>query len=229
MTRLLANIGLAALLATSAVGAQMDARAQSPLPETAIPARPIPRAVGLGPVERTDILQVERYLNGIDTLQARFAQTDNQGGFASGTLYLSRPGRLRFEYDPPSPILMVANGRYLVYQDRELDQTSHVRLSETPFGILLREKISLLDAGAMVTTVRHDAGRLHVTLVRAEEVEAGSLTLTFSDAPLHLREWTTIDPQGTIVRVALLAAQRGVALDPELFEPEQFQEPGLRD
>ena len=189
----------------------------------------MPQTVGISPAQHTDIFRAERYLNGIRTLQARFSQTDNQGGSASGTLYLSRPGRLRFEYDPPSPVLLVANGRYLVYQDRELEQTSHIRLSETPFGVLLADEVSLRDAGVMVTAARHEAGLLHITLVRPDEVEAGSLTLAFSESPLQLREWTTVDPQGTVVHVALLASQRGISLDARLFEAEELTSPDVRD
>ncbi len=203
--------------------------AQSQLPAVAVPERPEPRAVGISPAQRADIARAERYLNGIRTMQARFSQTDNQGGFASGTLYMARPGRLRLEYDPPSPVLMVANGRYLVYQDLELEQTSHIRLSDTPFGVLLREVVSLHNAGAMVTAAHREPGLLHIKLVRSEDVEAGSLTLTFAESPMRLREWTTVDPQGTVVRVALLASQSGVALDAKLFEAEDLTSPDVRD
>lgn len=215
-----AAFAAAVLSATPLPGAAQGAKAPPP-PAVSVDERPTPRAVGLSPEDRQAVERVEAYLDGISTMKARFVQTDNQGGYAEGTLYLKRPGNMRLEYDPPTPVLMVANGTFLIYQDKELEQTSHIRLSETPFGALLRKDVSLRDSGIMVTEVKRTGDFLHVTVVRAEEVEAGSITLTFSTDPLRLREWTTVDPQGTVVRVALLAQQRDVALAPSLFEVEE--------
>lgn len=220
----------AAVLALSllSAGAAHAQKAGDPVPVQGpaidVPERPTPRAMGIGPEQRAAIERVERYLDDIGTLKARFAQTDNRGGFATGTLYIQRPGRMRLEYDPPTPILMVANGTFLIYRDKELDQTSHILLSNTPFGALLRKDVSLHDAGVMVTEVKRTGEFLHVTVVQSDEVGAGSLTLTFSEDPLRLREWTTVDPQGTVVRVALLAPQRGVALDDSLFKVEEARD-----
>ena len=90
----------------------------------------------LSPEERRTVSQAERYLNDIKTLQARFIQESSNGGVAQGRIYLSRPGKLRFEYDPPTPILIVSSGLVVTYYDRELEQVSEVLLSATPLDVL---------------------------------------------------------------------------------------------
>ncbi|MBY0431339.1 MAG: outer membrane lipoprotein carrier protein LolA, partial [Rhodospirillales bacterium] len=89
------------------------------------------RPVQLSAQDLADVQRVEDYLNGITTLQARFLQASPNGATAEGTAYISRPGKMRLAYDPPSPILVVADGRMLVYYDSELKETSYAPLDST--------------------------------------------------------------------------------------------------
>jgi hypothetical protein len=105
------------------------------------------------------IARLETYLNRITTLRARFVQVSSNGAVAEGDLYLSRPGRLRFEYDPPHPALLIANGVNLLYYDRDLEQASFLPLWETPLSFLLRERVDLSEGGIEVLAVERGLAR----------------------------------------------------------------------
>jgi outer membrane lipoprotein-sorting protein len=179
-------------------------------------ATPPPRPMPLNSAQQAEVAQVQVYLNSIRTLSSRFEQSTLEGGSAVGQLYMSRPGRMRFEYDPPVPILMVADGRDLYYYDRELQQVTPMRINETPAGFLLAENIQL--AGD-VTLVRyeHKPGAIRLTLVQTKDPSLGSVTLVLADRPLELRQWTVVDPQLHQTTVTLTDPHYGAALDPKLF------------
>ena len=165
---------------------------------------------------QADLARIEAYFNQIKTLKAGFLQVSSNGGVASGKLYLSRPGRMRFEYDPPTPILMVTDGLFLVYIDRELEQVTHIWLNSTPVGFLVRDRVALTK-DVTVTGFERRPGLLRVTLADTKTPEKGSLTLIFGVQPLALRKWTVVDAQGIATTVSLTGIEIGLALDPELF------------
>lgn len=164
-----------------------------------------------------DIEMVERYLNDLHTLESRFVQNNSDGSYALGKLYLQRPGRMRFEYDPPIPLQLYADGDWLIHVDTELEQVSHYPLDETPAHFLLRKNISLRD-GLKVRSFSRASKVIRVELVDRKNPEIGSVTLTLSEAPLQLRSWTITDAQGLDTELALIQARFGGTLDPNLFE-----------
>ena len=165
-----------------------------------------------------DVARIENYLNNIDTLQARFIQFSSIGEKAEGEFFLSRPGNLRIDYDPPTPLLIVTNGMFLVYVDRELEQSTHVPIALTPVGVFVDEKISLNGDEITVTYVEKRAGAIRISLVKTNDPDAGTLALTFSDGPLTLRQWTVWDALGTVTEIALQNPRFGVEIDPEVFK-----------
>ena len=165
----------------------------------------------------SDLARIEDYLNNISTVQARFFQISSTGQFAEGEFHLSRPGDLRIEYDPPVPILMVTSGVFLVYYDKELDQSTHVPLIATPAGVLVNENVILNGEGLRVTNISKSANSLRVSVIQADDPLAGTITLMFSDAPLTLRQWTVKDAQGISTEFALINPRFGIEIDPELF------------
>ena len=174
--------------------------------------------------QQAEIGRVERYLNGIVTLRARFSQIAPDGEVAEGTFYLRRPGRLRFEYDPPYPVLVVADGVWLIYHDRELGQVNRWPVYATPLGVLVAEQIRL-DGDVRVSNMVRQPGVLELTLVQKDKPGQGSLTLIFSDRPLELRQWWLVDAQGEITAVALTSVEKDLEFDPKLFffsDPKPF-------
>ena len=189
------------------------AAALAALPQLAVAQTP---GQPLSAADQADVARVEEYLNGLRTLSARFLQVTDTGAISLGTLYLSRPGRLRLEYDPPVPILMVADGTFLIHYDKQLRTTSYLPLDSTPAGLLVRDKI-VLGGELTVTAVERGPGSLRVTILRSKDPRAGRLTLVFRDRPLALINWQVVDAQGRTTRVQLSEERSDVALDPALF------------
>lgn len=181
-----------------------------------------PKPAALSEQDRADIARIEDYLNGITTLQSRFLQVSQAGGYAEGELLLSRPGRLKLEYAPPVPVLIVVNGRFVTYYDKQLKQVQHVPTEQTPASILVRDTISLAPGDLTVTEFERGPGTLRVTVVRTADPGMGSMALVFADRPLALKKWTVTDAQGQVTDVSLLGPRFGVTLDPRAFD---FQPP----
>ncbi len=174
-------------------------------------------AVTTGEEDRETLDRLLDYLNRIDTLKSRFVQVSSNGSYAEGDLYLDRPGRMRFEYDPPHPALLIANGITLLYYDRELEQATFLPLWETPLWFLIREKVDL-DEGVELQKIERAAGVIRVTLQLSEDGAEGQVTLVFSDRPVALHSWEIEDAQGILTHVSLVNPQFGAAVDDSLFE-----------
>jgi outer membrane lipoprotein-sorting protein len=163
-----------------------------------------------------DIARIEQYLNGLTTLKADFVQINPNGGTVTGELYYQRPDKMRLDYDPPSEILIISDGWWVIYYDRQLEQVSHLSIGSTPLGFLLSDEIRL-SGDVTVTDVNRSAGELHVTLVQSDEPNQGSIQLSFAENPLELRRWTVVDAQGLPTHVVLERPETGVPLERELF------------
>lgn len=171
----------------------------------------------LSPQDKADIGRIETYLNGLKSLRAHFMQVAQDGGVSEGTAWLERPGRMRFQYDPPAPFLLIAAHGVLTFHDSALQQTSNIGLGRTPLGILLADKVELSGA-VTVTDIQRLPGQIQLTLVRTESPGDGALSLIFSDPPMTLRQWTVTDAQRRETHVTLYNAQTGGTFDPQLFE-----------
>ena len=179
------------------------------------PAAPVP-----APLTAQDTLELQRiaaYLNNIRTMTASFQQIAHNGGVSAGHLWVARPGRMRFEYEPPNAITLLADSASVYYWDKQLGQTSKYELRSTPAWFFLRDPISF-GGDVIVTRFERAGGALRVTVVESAEPDAGSLTLAFTGNPPVLRQWTVLDQQGKTTTVTLSDLQFGMALDPRLFQ-----------
>jgi outer membrane lipoprotein-sorting protein len=186
-----------------------------------------PGAATLTERDRADLTRVEAYLNALTTLRARFLQIAQNGASAEGTAWIWRPGRMRFEYDPPEPLLLVADaGQFLMY-DRELRAPTTLLISQTPLGILLRREVRL-SGDVTVTGVERSGGFLRVSMYRTREPGEGLLTLVFNPEPLELRQWSIVDAQRRETRVSLFRIETGLRFPAGLFQfnDPRFFEPG---
>ena len=164
---------------------------------------------------------VENYLNSVTTLSARFEQVDSAGKRATGRLFISKPGKLRFEYDQPVPVLIVANGHFLIHYDRALKTASYIPQETTPAWFLIANRVQL--AGDItVTDLKRRDGKLLVTMVKTRDPGQGKVTLIFDENPIRLDQWAVTDPQGVVTHVTLNNVLLGGPLDAKLFE---FNEP----
>ncbi|MDR6182347.1 outer membrane lipoprotein-sorting protein [Asaia bogorensis NBRC 16594] len=161
-----------------------------------------PQAAVLKPTDAGWIARVQDALNAIHAIKARFQQIAPDGSRSTGQAWLDRPGKMRFDYDKPSPLLLIANDGKVVYQDRELGQVTTLPLDRTPLGLLLRPDLRL-SGDVTVTAFQHDHGLVQVTLVRTATPSEGSLTLIFNDSPLTLKSWVVKDAQGRETQIDL--------------------------
>lgn len=174
--------------------------------------------------DKADVARVEDLLNSIKSLQAHFTQLSDNGGTAEGVFYLQRPGRLRFEYEPPTPILIVGTGDTIIFYDSRLGQVTYVPIESTPLSFLVDEKISF-SGDTEVVRVDREPGALAITLADAKGRRDGTITLIFSDSPLRLRMWRVTDSRGKVTTIALSQTRMNVTLDDELFrfvDPDPF-------
>ena len=185
------------------------------VPAVAVAAAPQPAALS-----SQDTLQLQRiaaYLNGIRTMTGHFQQIAHNGGYSAGQLWVARPGRMRFEYAPPTPIVLLADSASVYYWDKALNQVSKFELRSTPAWFFLRDPISF--GGDVVVTRFERAGNaVRVTIVESGQPDAGSLTLVFTENPLSLWQWIVVDQQAKTTTVTLADLQFGMALDPRLFQ-----------
>jgi outer membrane lipoprotein-sorting protein len=159
-------------------------------------------AAKLSTQDQSLVAQVETYLNGLTSLTANFLQVAADGSTRTGKAWLQRPGKMRFEYDPPDKQLLVAGFGLLVYNDPQLDQTTNIPLGSTPLGILLARHV-VLSGAVTVTSVSRAPGESRVTVIRTGKANEGSLTLVFGTDPLELRQWVVTDAQQRQTQVSL--------------------------
>ncbi len=186
-----------------------------------------PRAAALTERDRRDVAAAEAYLNRRTTLRARFLQIAQNGAAAEGWAYISRPGRMRFDYDPPDPLLLVADGSQFLLYDRELKAPTVLPTGATPLGLLLRPEIRLAD-DVTISRIERETGFLRISLFRTRDPREGSLTLVFQTEPMELRQWAVLDGQGRETRVTLTQIETGIPLEIRIFRfnDPRFFEPG---
>ncbi|HTV91055.1 MAG TPA: outer membrane lipoprotein carrier protein LolA [Stellaceae bacterium] len=171
----------------------------------------------LTPQDTLELQRIAAYLNGIRTMTADFQQVANNGAVSTGRLWISRPGRMRFQYDPPDPIVLLADATSVYYWDKQLDQVSKYDLRQTPAWFFLRDPISF-GPDVTVTQFEQVGNVVRVTIIETAQPDAGSLTLVFIENPLTLRQWIVVDQEGKTTAVSLSDLQFGMALDPRLFQ-----------
>lgn len=166
--------------------------------------------------DRADLDRVSAYLNGIRTMKGGFVQIDPDGSVDQGAFVLSKPGRIRFEYDPPAPTLIVSDGKTVAVQNKKLKTVDRYPISQTPLEIILADGIDL-KKNADVVGVAHQPDAL---IVKAHSSNFGvhaDIALTFAEPSLELRQWTVVDNQGLSTTVALREIQSGVDIPASSF------------
>ena len=163
------------------------------------------------------LTQANAYFNGITTLTGNFIQIGADGRRIGGKLTLAKPGRLRFDYDQPSPLEVVADGTSVAVKDRKLGTQDLYFISQTPLKFLLRDKIDLA-RDLTVSDVSNDPGGVRISLEDRSTLGGTSKIQLFFDAEMKtLSQWRITDPQGYLTTVQLTNLQKGKAVDGSQF------------
>ena len=165
---------------------------------------------------RAEITRAENYLNGMTTGKARFSQTTHDGTQLIGTFYINRPGKLRFEYDPPIEDFVVADGLFLYFYDAELQEQSNIPIGSSLADFILRDNISLSE-NVLISDVKRGGDLLQITLLQKDDPEAGSIMLGFRENPFSLKKWRVTDAAGLVTEVELYYLKTGIELEKSLF------------
>lgn len=163
-----------------------------------------------------DLARISNYLNATETIQGTFVQVDPASVVSEGEFYMRRPGRLRFEYAPPNPTTVIADGFWVGVVDQRDGKVDRVPLSETPLNLLLKENVDLRKEGA-ITRIERSNDQIAVTAVDPSGDTPGEITMVFSNNPLELRQWITVDAQGEVTTIALRDTRVNVKIPPAKF------------
>jgi outer membrane lipoprotein-sorting protein len=160
--------------------------------------------------------EASTYLDGLGQMHGHFLQTDARGTVSQGEIYLDRPGKARFDYQPPASLIVVSDGHAVLVYDRRLKTFDRYPLGATPLALFLQRHVRL-DEKVVVTRIDRFAGGFALTLRDGKRQAQGQVELTFGDAPMALRQWTITDAQGARTTIRISDLEPVASLDPGLF------------
>jgi outer membrane lipoprotein-sorting protein len=167
--------------------------------------------------QRALLDRISNYLSSAQTMMGKFVQVGPDGGRTEGTFYMQKPGRVRFQYNPPSPIDIISDGSSVVVRDRKLATQDLYPLSQTPLRYLLAERINLLRDTDVVSVSADDSFATVVIEQKQLFVGTDRLMIMFDAKDLTLKQWTVTDPQGFDTTVAVYNLDSTKKPDPNLF------------
>ncbi|MBR1778469.1 MAG: outer membrane lipoprotein carrier protein LolA [Alphaproteobacteria bacterium] len=173
--------------------------------------------------------KIENYFNSIRTIKSKFYQSSDNGGSAQGDFYVSKPNKMRLEYQPPHPIEVVADGYYLIFHDKKLEQVTYLDLDDNPAAMILKENFSFKTDDLAITGITTEPGEISVSVIKKSQPSAGRITLIFKDKPLALKQWRVTDAQQITTVVTLDNVEINTSLDSQLFkfkDPRKKGRPG---
>jgi len=169
-----------------------------------------------GDQEKADLDRISAYLNATHSLKAGFVQIGPDGGVDQGEVAIQKPGQIRFEYRPPSPVSITATGGSVFVKNARLNTVDRYDLSDTPLGLLLNERVDLKTNKA-VMGIAEQNGAIIVRARTSTNRNNSNITMVFAAPAIELRQWTVVDNQGGSTTVALRNLQVGASLDPGMF------------
>jgi len=191
-----------------------------PNPVIPDPRRNVPANIfaTFDPNQKAQAAKVSAYLSSLQTLVGNFVQVGPDGSKTKGDFYIQKPGKVRFEYDPPTPIDIVADGSSLVVRDRNLATQDIYPLSQTPLRYLLSDRIDLLKDTNVISVASDD---LYISITIEEKqalIGTSRLMLMIGVKDGQLKQWTVTDPQGYDTTVAVYNLDATKKLDPNMFK-----------
>lgn len=171
----------------------------------------------LSPEQQTAVNAISDYLNSFKTLQGEFTQISPKGNMSQGVFYIAKPGKMRFEYAPPNPFLIVSDGTWLTIKNVKKEKGDQFPLSQTPLRLVLGNKVDIVKDTSVLDYQDQD-GILTVTVEdKKNTLGSGQLTLVFDQTRKVLQQWIVIDGKGRKTTVSLENLQAGIEPDPKLF------------
>lgn len=181
------------------------------------PALAAKKGIELSAEQLASFRKIADYIQSITYLQGEFTQVSPKGNVSSGMFFISRPGKMRFEYAPPNPFLIVSDGRWVTIKNRSKEKGDQFPLSATPLRLVLSENVDFLKE-TEVLGFEHSDGLTTIEVEDRNSSVAGQLILVFDETRNELQQWVVVDGKGRRTTVTLGNQVAGLKPDPELFE-----------
>lgn len=176
----------------------------------------VAKSIALSPEQTEAINRISGYFNSFRTLRGEFTQISPKGNMSTGTMYISKPGKMRFDYAAPNPFLLVSDGKWVTLKDRARERGDQVPLSATPLRIVVAPEVDLL-RDTNVLGIEQADGISQVVLEDKKGSVSGRIMLVFDDNRNELQQWVIIDGKGRRTTVTLSNLEPDVKIDPKLF------------
>jgi outer membrane lipoprotein-sorting protein len=168
------------------------------------------------PEQIANVQKLNDYFNNMKNLEGLFLQTEPDGKQKKGKFFLERPGKVRFDYSPPSKQKIISDGKYLAIENHDLRTTDRYALESTPFRMLLTEKVDLMN-DARVISLDPTPDAMIITVEDKKSAMGGQIRLFFAWPEIQLKEWLITDAQGLTTRIELGDLELNKPADPKLF------------
>ena len=175
----------------------------------------------IGKKDAKTVAKISKHFSSVPSMMGEFIQFGPNGEQTGGKFFLKRPGKIRFDYTKPSPILVKADGKTVGIHNRKLKTWDFFPLSKTPLRLLLADRIDVKDKS--IKSVKREADLTTVVLANKTAFGNSKITLMFDPKSFELRQWTITDDQGKDTSVMIFNVKRNVSLSQKLFSLRQSQ------
>jgi len=173
------------------------------------------------------VREIAKYFNNIGSMKGQFTQIGPRGRVASGIFYIVKPGKMRFEYAPPNPLLVVSDGSWVYVKNRKRTRVDHYPLTTTPLRLILDKNVNFFRE-TKIQSIDETDELTSVTVKDTSSFASGSLVLVYDKIGKKLQQWVVIDERGRRTTVTLSDIEDGISADPKLFKVK-LPKSGLRD
>ena len=174
------------------------------------------QAMAMTPDIKASVVKINAYFNSFQTLRGELVQTSPRGRAAKGVFFIAKPGKLRFEVEPPTPYIMASDGKWLTLTNKKMNKGDQFPLSKTPMRLLVSNQLDLLKE-ADVVSFAQDGGVTTIALSDKKGSIPGQIVLVFDEAQDVLQQWIIIDGKGQRTTVELANIEKDVKINPKLF------------
>ncbi len=174
------------------------------------------KAIAMTPDIKASVMKLNTYFNSFQTLRGDLVQTSPKGRTAKGVFYIAKPGKLRFEVEPPTPYIMASDGRWLTLTNKKMNKGDQFPLSKTPMRLLVSNQLDLLKE-ADVVGFEQNEGITTIALSDKKGSIPGQIVLVYDEAQDVLQQWIIIDGKGQRTTVQLGNLEKNVKINPKLF------------
>lgn len=171
----------------------------------------------LSPEQAQSIDKINAYFNSFETMRGEFVQTSPKGRATRGVMYLAKPGKLRFEYEPPNPLLIASDGKWLTIKNKTKEKGDQVPLASTPLRLIVAKKLDIASEASIIGFEQND-NLTTVVLADKKGALAGQIILVFDETANALQQWIIVDGKGQRTTVELTNLEKDVSINPSLFQ-----------